>query len=126
MCTSVKNFLKLPSNPSELDLTALTVSCTNLASSILALSSLSLFNSYVHLRFPSNVSLRTPSFSVVNVEGIMLGKSFNATGRRNSMKGTIIKIEKGIRRMISEVVVTNSLLSRRESFLPLDFRNHCR
>lgn len=35
---------------------------------------------------------------VSNVDGNMLGKSFTATGSRNSMKGTTTKTRKGTRR----------------------------
>lgn len=41
----------------------------------------------------------------------MLGKILRANGNRNSMNGTIMKIENGIKRKISDVVVTNSLRS---------------
>jgi hypothetical protein len=38
------------------------------------------------------------------VDGNILGKSFNATGRRSSMNGTITNTENGIRRNKSVVV----------------------
>lgn len=58
------------------------VSCRNLAISRRIFSSLRFFSSSANLSS--------------NVEGSMLGKSLRATGRRNSMKGTMIKTENGI------------------------------
>lgn len=44
---------------------------------------------------------------VSNVDGSMLGKSFTATGRRNSMKGTTTKTRKGTRRKRSAQIRRN-------------------
>lgn len=45
--------------------------------------------------------------SSANVLGSMLGKRAKATGKRNSMKGTMMKTEKGTKRNMSAVVRTN-------------------
>ncbi len=55
--------------------------------------------------------LRTLSLSW-KVEGSMLGKSFRATGSRNSMKGTTTKMMKGTRRNTSAVVRVSCRRSR--------------
>lgn len=47
-----------------------------------------------HTRFRSDRQLAFLDF-VSNVDGSMLGKSLSATGRRNSMKGTMMKTRKG-------------------------------
>lgn len=44
---------------------------------------------------------------VSNVDGNMLGKSFTATGSRNSMKGTTTKTRKGTRRKRSAQIRRN-------------------
>lgn len=67
-----------------------TVSCKNLAISIRTRSSLRCFSA----------AARSPS----KVLGSMFGKSRRATGRRNSMKGTMTKTENGSRRRRSVVV----------------------
>jgi len=43
------------------------------------------------------MSERTAAYLSSKVDGSILGKSFNATGRRNSMNGTMMKTENGIR-----------------------------
>ena len=50
----------------------------------------------------------------------MLGNSFNATGSRNSMKGTITKIAKGTRRNMSIVVRINCILQERRGIRERD------
>jgi hypothetical protein len=55
---------------------------------------------------------------VVKVEGIIFGNNLRASGSNNSMNGTMIKIENGINRIISEVVVTRRRRSRRVRVLP--------
>lgn len=64
------------------------------------------------------VFLGTFSSAVVNVDGNIFGKSFRATGRSASAKGTITKNEKGTSLPMSAIVVTNNLYSRRDSLLP--------
>jgi len=44
---------------------------------------------------------------VSKVEGNMFGKSFTATGSRNSINGTIIKTKKGTSRKTSAHVLRN-------------------
>lgn len=49
----------------------------------------------------------TAAYLSSNVEGSIVGNNFKATGRRNSMKGTIINTEKGMSRSKSCVVRFN-------------------
>ena len=50
------------------------------------------------------VNKRTAANLSSNVDGNIFGKSFKATGSKNSMKGTMTKTEKGIKRRRSLVV----------------------
>lgn len=49
----------------------------------------------------------TAAYLSSNVEGSIFGKSLSATGKRNSMNGTIMKTEKGTSRSKSCVVRFN-------------------
>lgn len=57
--------------------------------------------------FRACFSLSSFSVAVWKVDGNIPGKNLIATGRRTSMKGTIIKTEKGISRNMSPVVLTS-------------------
>ena len=89
------------------------VSCRNLAMSSLTRRSLRSFSSWISQWsdfYARSVVLgkpRTAANLSSNVEGSMFGKSLSATGRRNSMKGTMMNTEKGTRRRISCVVRFN-------------------
>lgn len=50
------------------------------------------------LGMPGSQATLTLMDCVSNVDGSMLGKSFTATGSRNSIKGTTTKTRKGTRR----------------------------
>mmetsp|Transcript_13092 Transcript_13092/g.26678 ORF Transcript_13092/g.26678 Transcript_13092/m.26678 type:complete len:274 (-) Transcript_13092:652-1473(-) len=89
----------------SLDLTSsFTVSCKKLA--ICSRAWRSFFN------------LSSFSWDFLKLDGSIFGKSLNATGSRNSMKGMMIKMEKGTRRNISTAVRRNILRSRRVSLFP--------
>ena len=87
----------------------LTVSWRNLATSSLALS----------FFLSSSSCLR----SFLNVEGSMPGKTFSATGSKNSMNGMSTNAAKGTRRKTSAVVRVICRRSRRVSCSPLSVLN---
>lgn len=109
--TSVLTFRKNSLNSSLLTTLSafrppsLTVSCKNLAVSILARSNLRCFSSYQESARTSqlNASL-TAANCPSNVLGSILGNSLSATGSKISMKGTKTNTENGIKRNKSLVV----------------------
>jgi hypothetical protein len=58
----------------------------------------------------------------VKVEGSMPGKSLRARGRSSSMKGTMMKTEKGTRRNRSDTVRTSCLQPIRGWFILITYR----